>query len=240
MKVDAGVGGDQREVLEECPGRLFLIGDDDYGLIFIKYLLVEKDLTIPELAGAPNMRYVKFFTLDNMMKYIYYSFDKPIYRQLPANFERLILVVHWAYFKDFIIQEIRGKTDLFAYQGPLDQETHNREVFPPFPNHDLFELNNKKDALYADEICTYYLFRSHQYYNLARLLIHNIRQQLIVTQGIGKMKFTIRCTLQEFLFWNDFLWFFLLLNQMEELLFNIMLTVYLVPLFQHFYYALLL
>jgi hypothetical protein len=137
MPVDAGVGGDQPEVLEECCGRLFTIEEDIYGLIFIKFLSVEKDLTIPELAGAPNLRYVKFFTLDNMNNNMYYKFDHPIFRQLPMNFVRLILVVHWSYFKDFIIQEIRGKHDLFAYQGPLDQEIHNRDVYPPFPNYDI-------------------------------------------------------------------------------------------------------
>jgi hypothetical protein len=61
---------------------------------------------------------------------------------------------------------------------------------------------SNKDVLQANETSGFYFFRAHQYYNLARLLINNFRLKLIESQGIGKLKFTIRCTLTEFRFFG--------------------------------------
>jgi hypothetical protein len=129
-----------------------------------------------------------------------YEYSSPISAlQLPDDFQRVIYVVHWYYFKELIIQEIKGKANMYAFQGDENDDETNIKLYPPFPLYNAFISNIQEDIL-SMKRSHYYYTKVFNNYNLCRTLIRNIRQGLIDSKGIGKIKFTFRCAYEDLIY----------------------------------------
>jgi hypothetical protein len=196
---------DEDENSYQIPCRLFTMTDMKSSLLCVPFIIQDKDITIEELAGAPNLRYTKFVTLDNVNNGKIYNFDDEIYRHIPANGDELIYVVHWKFFLNYTVQEIKGKNDIFAFQGSSNDDLENISLYKPFPLFDVFIFGNRNTLLNYDNNINHYFYNmAHGLYNLSRNLIRNIRQCLIDSKGIGKIKFIIRCTYKEMIYLEQY------------------------------------